>query len=106
MTVAASNFERILACAGAGKQALIEREVPLNARRMLKNRGQFNGPINSEEVARFPEVGFSYIYIAPILSYDECFGGIMAFSESPIEEDAVRAIKLAGKLMGNALQKY
>jgi len=106
LTVAASNFERILSCVGQGKQAIIERELPLNVSRMLKNRGYFNGPITSEEVARFPDIGFNYIFIAPILSYDECFGGIMAFSETPISESSAAVIRLAGRLLGDTLQKY
>lgn len=106
LTVAVSNFERILSCVGPNKHAIIERELPLNVSRMLKNRGYFNGPINSEEVSRFPDIGFNYIFVAPILSYDECFGGIIAFSESPISESHATIIRIAARLLGDTLQKY
>ncbi|MCL2675404.1 MAG: AbrB/MazE/SpoVT family DNA-binding domain-containing protein [Firmicutes bacterium] len=106
MTAAAANFERLLVCVGHGKQVLIERELPHNVVKMLKNRGSYNGPITGDEVGRFPDVGFSYIAVAPLFSVDECFGGLVAFSEKPISEAAVASLKLAGRLAGDALQRY
>lgn len=106
VTVAAGNFERFLAVSGHGKQALIERELPAALSKMLKNRGQFNGSLSSEEVGRFPDIGFAYICVAPILSFDECFGGVVAFSDKPLNGIDTASLKLAGRLIGDALQRY
>jgi hypothetical protein len=73
--------------------------------RILKGKGSYNGPIASEEVGRFPDIGFSYIFVAPISGADDTYGGVMAFSDKPITAD-MSSLKLAGRLIGDAMQKY
>lgn len=105
-TVAASSFDKFVACYGHGRQAVVDKELPASVTKLLKNRGFYNGSTASDELGRFPDVGFGYVCITPILSYDDCFGGIFAFSNAPINGIDSAAIRLAGKLVGETLGKY
>lgn len=106
VTAAASSLDRFVACSGDGKSKFAEAPLPPDILKIIKNRGFYNGSTDSDEVKKLSETGFGYVCIAPICNFDDCYGGIFAFSERQISGLDAAAVRLAGKLIGDALQKY
>jgi len=106
MTIAGASFVDFLTASGPGRSGLIDKPLPQSVSKLLKNRGFFNGDIISDQIAKMPETTFSHVCIVPIQSYDDCFGGLFAFSNKEITGFDAAAVKLAGRLVGDTLAKY
>jgi len=107
MTVAGSGFDNLLTASGQGRSSLVDKPLPHSITKLLKNRGFYNGSVMSDEIAKLPEdIAFGYVCIVPIQSYDDCFGGLFAFSNKEIAGFDIAAMKLAGRLVGDTLAKY
>jgi len=106
MTVAVSSFESFVAATGSGKSEIIDKEIGQAAAKLLKNRSEFNGKKGDAEIGKLVDTPHEFVCVVPIQSYDDCFGGLFAFSDSEISGLDAAALRLAGKLVGDALAKY
>ncbi|MCL2556045.1 MAG: AbrB/MazE/SpoVT family DNA-binding domain-containing protein [Firmicutes bacterium] len=106
MTIAGASFDKILAASGQGRSILNDKELSSAVSKMLKSRGFFSGAADSEEILGLVNAGFNFVCVVPIQSYDDCFGGLIAFSNKEISGFDAAALKLAGRLVGDTLAKY
>jgi len=106
MTILGTSFDKFLIGSGQGRSGFVDKPLPSAASKLLKGRGFYNGAVASDEIGKLPETQFEYVCIVPIQSYDDCFGGLIAFSSKEITGFDAAALKLAGRLVGDTLAKY
>lgn len=98
LTAAVSNLKAFAVGAGSGKGALIGKELSPEHIKAIKDR---RSGITSGLM-----YGFSYMAFAPVYGSSDVFGGIFLFSASQSDETKVASLKIAGKLIGDSLQKF
>jgi len=106
LTIAASSFDTFVAAGGQNRGGISGKELPEAVMGVLKDRGTAYGKTESFGFVDTPFANFENVCFVPILSYDDSFGGIFAFSDAEISAHNMAAIKLAGRLVGEALSRY
>ena len=102
-----SDLNKFIVAQGSGKNAFSERELPHAITKMLKDRRTYNGLIDSEsEGFKLSDTGFMYLSFAPVMGSEDCFGGIYLASNTPIPDSYLTTLRIAGRLIGESLQKY
>lgn len=104
---AVSDLNKFIVAQGTGKNAFIDRELPHALTKMLKDRRTYNGLIDNEnEGFKLSDTGFMYLAFAPVMGSDDCFGGIFVASDTPVSDANLTTLRIAGRLIGESLQKY
>lgn len=98
LTAAVSNLKTFAVGAGSGKSSLIGKELPPDVVKQLKDR--------RSGIESGLNYGFSYFAYAPIFGSSDVFGGIYLFSATQPDETKIASLKIAGKLIGDSLQKF
>lgn len=98
LTAVVSNLKEFTAGAGGGKGAVIGKELTPELIKQIKDR---KSGINSGL-----SYGFSYMAYAPIYGTSDVFGGIFLFGGVQPDESKLASLKIAGKLIGDSLQKF
>lgn len=106
LTVALSSFESFVSVAGANKNAVLSKSLPLATIKLLRARGSHNGTATSDETGKLGELGFEYAAVFPVAGIDGCLGGLFAFSNSPISQASALTLKITAKVLGDSVQKY
>ncbi len=98
LTAAAANLKTFVTGAGGGKGAVVGKELTPEFIKLLKDRrsGIGGGTV----------FGFSYMAYAPILGSSDVFGGIFLFGGIQPDEAKLASLKIAGRLIGDSLQKF
>ncbi|MBR2970288.1 MAG: AbrB/MazE/SpoVT family DNA-binding domain-containing protein [Clostridia bacterium] len=98
LTAAISNFKEFIVGAGGGKSVLQNKEVSAELVKNLKDRrsGIMGGV----------SYGFSHMAYAPIFGASDVFGGIFLFGGVQPDEPKLSSLKIAGKLIGDSIQKF
>lgn len=104
---AVSDMNKFIVAQGTGKNAFTDRELPHALTMMLRDRRTYNGLIDNEtEGFKLSDTGFMYLAFAPVIGSEDCFGGIFMAANNPIPENNVTTLRIAGRLIGESLQKY
>ena len=98
LTAAVANLKAFTAGAGGGKGAIIGKELTPDLIKLIKDR---RSGVNSGAM-----YGFSYMAYAPIYGTSDVFGGIFLFGGVEPDEAKLASLKIAGKLIGDSLQKF
>lgn len=98
LTAAVSNLKEFIAGAGGGKGAVMNKELSPELLNQIKDR--------RSGVTTGVTYGFSYMAFAPIFGTSDVFGGIFLFGGIQPEEGKLASLKIAGKLIGDSLQKF
>ena len=98
LTAAVSNLKEFVAGAGGGKSILMGKEVAGELLKSIKDRRSAIGSGIS--------YGFSYMAYAPIFGTSDVFGGIFLFGSVQPDEAKLASLKIAGKLIGDSIQKF
>ncbi len=98
LTAAVSNLKNFVVGAGSGKGAIVNSEVSPELIKAIKDRR--NGIVSALSY------GFSYAAYAPIYGSSDVFGGIFLFGSAQPDEAKAASLKIAGKLIGDSLQKF
>ena len=98
LTAVVSNLKEFTAGAGGGKGAILGKELMPELVKQLKDRK--NG------IGSGSTYGFSYMAFAPIYGSSDVFGGIFLFGGVQPDEPKLASLKIAGKLIGDSLQKF
>lgn len=98
LTAAVSNLKEFTAGAGGGKGAILGKE--LNPELIKQIRDRRSG------IGSGIGYGFAYMAYAPIFGSSDVFGGIFLFGGIQPDESKVASLKIAGKLIGDSLQKF
>lgn len=98
MTAAVANLKTFVAGAGSGKSTVTGKELTPDILKQLKDRRSGSGSGLS--------YGFSYMAYAPIYGSSDVFGGIFLLGGVQADEARISSLKIAGKLIGDTLQKF
>lgn len=98
LTAAVSGLKGFIAGAGGGKGAILGKELSPELIKALSDRrsGTGSGLL----------YGFSYMAYAPVFGSTDVFGGIFLFGGVMPDEAKLASLKIAGKLIGDSLQKF
>lgn len=97
-TAMVSNLKIFNAGAGGGKNVMLGKELSPELIKLIKDRR--NGVMSGVSY------GFSFLAYAPILGTSDVFGGIFLFGGLQPDEAKLASLKIAGKLIGDSLQKF
>ncbi|MCH5163950.1 MAG: AbrB/MazE/SpoVT family DNA-binding domain-containing protein [Clostridiales bacterium] len=98
LTAAVSNLKEYTTGAGGGKSAVIGKELTIDLSKQIKDR--------RSGICSGISYGFSYMAYAPIFGTSDVFGGIFLFGGVQPDESKLASLKIAGKLIGDSLQKF
>lgn len=98
LTAAVSNLKNFAVGAGSGKGSLLGKEVAPEIIKAIKDR--------RSGIANALMYGFAYAAYAPIYGSSDVFGGIFLFGATQPDEAKIASLKIAGKLIGDSLQKF
>ena len=98
LTATVSNLKEYMAGAGGGKSAVIGKELTPDLTKQIKDR--------RSGICSGVNYGFSYMAYAPIFGTSDVFGGIFLFGGVQPDESKLASLKIAGKLIGDSLQKF
>lgn len=98
LTAAVSNLKSFVVGAGSGKGVLLGKELTPDLIKAIKDR--------RSGVSSGTNYGFSLVAYAPIYGSSDVFGGIFLFGYIQQDEAKMASLKIAGKLIGDSLQKF
>ena len=98
LTAAVSNLKSFITGTGGGKSAVLDKELSPELIKQIKDR--------RSGITSGIAYGFSYMAYAPIFGATDVFGGIYLFGGIQPDESKLASLKIAGKLIGDSLQKF
>ncbi len=98
LTAAVSNLKEFTAGAGSGKGAIIGKELSPDLIKQIRDR--------RSGIGSGVNYGFAYMAYAPVFGSNDVFGAICLFGGVQPDEAKLASLKIAGKLIGDSLQKF
>lgn len=92
---------------GINRANFIGNSINSGILKAIRSRKLYNTVTNNDVEGIFmAESGFDYIGLAPVMGDSDCFGALVALSNSPIPETDMKLLKIVALLIGKSLQKY
>ena len=95
-----ADGEKYLAGAGAVKNRLIGSALSRQAQSLIEERKCYNGAASGVGLE-----GAEHVSLCPIFGED-VFGALVLFSDQPVEAWDGRVLQLAGRILGNSMQRF